>query len=98
MITYNNFLNEKYGANDLVKKIKDEIILLINNDIEGLIQNQILDLKDKLSKIDNFNFKNTFIRIKTSNREYGNIVYEFLTIEKIDKNYEINNKIQHCEI
>jgi len=102
MNNYNNFLNEKFGSNELVIKIKNNIISQINDNFGILSLMKKILLFDELNDIVDKNgykyiFKNSIINVKISNRYYGNINQNIkisnnknvFTIENLEINLEL---------
>jgi len=105
MIKYENFLNEKYGSNDIVDILTNQVYdLLINNFFELIISKELI-LKDKILNIKykniNIVFNNTFIIFKKSDKNYGSINTNINIVKKKENKKEyiyINDLVITIEI
>jgi len=71
MKTYNNFIIESYGSNNLIKIIRDKIIEIINYNFGKLLLNYELLLNDELKQIGDLKFVNDSIIIRISDKNYS---------------------------
>lgn len=70
---FDSFIFESYGKNDMVHKISERLIKIINKNIGKLILNKQITLKSEIKTIESVTFINDIINIKLSDRFYGNV-------------------------
>jgi len=109
-----NILNEKYGSNDIVDIITNQIYSLINKSHFELILKKEIILENKIENIDEIvsidfeknnriiiDFVDTIMILKKTNRNYASINQNFIIKKNTDdynKNYKISNLILTFEI
>lgn len=91
MKTYNNYLNEQYGSNEIVKKLTLKIISLININFGKIILNKNITLNNEIKTIDNIKFINDTINIYSSKNNGVNIDTKNIIIKQDKTNRNIYN-------
>jgi len=87
---YDNFLFEKYGSNELVRKLTFYLEDVINKNIGKLILNKKIVLNGSLKNFTDINFLNDEIEIVLSNETHGGVYLKLLLID--------NNKIENLKL
>ena len=111
ILNYKEFITESNGTNTIVKKLTKHLLNIINYNFGKLLINKKIILNNSLSNFKDINFTNDEIEISISNKPYGYIKPNSLTISgnTIDnlkmtlhitlKSYEISSKeLQNNEI
>lgn len=97
MIIINNwdiFILEKYGSNDITKKLSKRILEVVNDNFGKLLLNDNVSITSSIKNIDDIIFNNDLINIKISDRTYGSMNPNKLSIKNnLINNLEINLEV-----